>query len=193
MSTTCRACSAVTGVARSSRGLRPPPRRRPRRGRHQSRPAGWCCRPLGPDRSPEEGSLRDADAGQGRDPARRAEHARQLVQGIHGHVVHRAAPGLAEIPRRVDGTAGGAGPFRLLLVIPLEGCTADRPDDPPDRTIGDELPRSLDLRAKHLAGRSDDTEPAGRGERDELVCFGDGRACRRPAPRGRDRNADRSG
>ena len=68
--------------------------------------------------APRNVPLGHANARQRRDASRRAEDARQLMQRVDGHVVHGAAAGLTEVPRRVDRDATGrGGPLGLVILV----------------------------------------------------------------------------
>ena len=79
----------------------------------------------------------------------RPEHARQLVQRVDGHVVHRTAARLAEVPGGVDrGSARRVPSFRLVLVVLAEGAAAHGPRELADRAGLDQLARPRQLRAE---------------------------------------------
>ena len=76
----------------------------------------------------EKLALADAEARQRDDCLRGADDARELVQGVDGHVVHRAAARPAEVPGRVDRASARCRPsLGLVLVVFAEGEPAQCP------------------------------------------------------------------
>jgi hypothetical protein len=125
---------------------------------------------LGRDPRIEELPFPDADPRQGDDCLRGSQHARQLMQGVDGHVVHRPTARAAEVPRRVDRRSSGfVTSLGLVLVVFAESAAAERPGELPDRAALDQLARASQLRPEHLAGRGDEAEVALLRESDQLV------------------------